>query len=116
MLLQPCIYGLNQGCDACLPVGKTQFRCAVCCSVRRLDADQHGNLLFSLNWKGSSTDAEQQPVIAKLLGHSQIQTMARYAHLARDSDKASAARVADSIAGDLLNGAGVTAAKPAAER
>ena len=43
-------------------------------------------------------------VIAKLLGHSQIQTTARYAHLARDSVKASAARVAASIAGDFLHG------------
>jgi site-specific recombinase XerD len=41
-------------------------------------------------------------VIAKLLGHSQIQTTARYAHLARESVKASAARVAASIAGDFL--------------
>ena len=35
---------------------------------------------------------ESLPVIAKLLGHSQIRTTARYAHLARDSVKASAAR------------------------
>ena len=45
---------------------------------------------------------ESLPAIAKLLGHSQIQTTARYAHLARESVKASAARVADSIAGDFL--------------
>ena len=49
---------------------------------------------------------ESLPVIAKLLGHSQIQTTARYAHLARDSVKASAARVAASIAGDFLYGGG----------
>ena len=35
---------------------------------------------------------ESLPVIAKLLGHSQIQTTARYAHLARYSVKASAKR------------------------
>ena len=34
------------------------------------------------------------PMIDKLLGHSKIQTTARYAHLARDSVKESAARVA----------------------
>ena len=52
---------------------------------------------------------ESLPVIAKLLGHSQIQTTARYAHLARDSVKASAARVAASIAEDLLHGGGAAA-------
>ena len=52
---------------------------------------------------------ESLPVIAKLLGHSQIQTTARYAHLARDSVKASAARVATSIAGDFLHGGGAAA-------
>ena len=56
---------------------------------------------------------ESLAVIAKLLGHSQIQTTARYAHLARDSVKVSAARVADSIAGDFLHGGGVAATKPA---
>ena len=45
---------------------------------------------------------ESLPVIAKLLGHSQIQTTARYAHLARESVRASAARVAASIAEDFL--------------
>ena len=45
---------------------------------------------------------ESLPVIAKLLGHSQIQTTARYAHLGRESVKASAARVAASIAEDFL--------------
>ena len=55
---------------------------------------------------------ESLPVIAKLLGHSQIQTTARYAHLARDSVKASAARVAASIAGDFLYGGGAVAVKP----
>ena len=53
---------------------------------------------------------ESMPVIAKLLGHSQIQTTARYAHLARDSVKASAARVAASIAGDFLEAGGAAAA------
>ena len=47
-----------------------------------------------------------RPVIDKLLGHSQIQTTARYAHLARDSVKASAAQVAASIAGNFLHGDG----------
>ena len=42
-------------------------------------------------------------MIGKLLGHSQIQTTARYAHLARDSVQASAARVAASIGADILS-------------
>ena len=45
---------------------------------------------------------ESLPMIGKLLGHSRIGTTARYAHLARDSIKASSARVADSIGADIL--------------
>ena len=44
---------------------------------------------------------EGLPMIGKLLGHTQVQTTARYAHLARDTVKASAARVGDSIDSDL---------------
>ncbi len=48
---------------------------------------------------------EPLPVIGKLLGHSRLETTARYAHLARDSAQEAAGRVAESIAGDLLQGA-----------
>ena len=41
-------------------------------------------------------------MIGRLLGHSQVETTARYAHLAKDSVEESAVRVAESIAGDLL--------------
>ena len=44
---------------------------------------------------------EGLPMIGKLLGHTQVQTTARYAHLARDTVKASAARIGDSIERDL---------------
>ena len=44
---------------------------------------------------------EGLPMIGKLLGHTQVQTTARYAHLARDTVKASAARIGDSIKRDL---------------
>lgn len=37
------------------------------------------------------------PMIGKLLGHTQVQTTARYAHLANESIKASGSRVGDSI-------------------
>ena len=43
---------------------------------------------------------ESLTMIGKLLGHRQVQTTARYAHLVRDSVKTSAARVALSIAAD----------------
>ena len=48
---------------------------------------------------------ESLPAIGRLLGHGQVHTTARYAHLARDAVKASAARVAGSIAEDFALGA-----------
>ena len=47
---------------------------------------------------------ESLPMIGRLLGHTQVETTARYAHLAQDSVRESAVRVADSIAEDLLPG------------
>ena len=46
---------------------------------------------------------ESLPMIGRLLGHSQLETTARYAHLARDSIHEAAARVAGSIAADILD-------------
>ena len=43
-------------------------------------------------------------MIGKLLGHRKVQTTARYAHLAQDSMKASAARVAESLRADMAQG------------
>ena len=45
---------------------------------------------------------ESLPMIGKLLGHSQVETTARYAHLARNSVQEAAVRIADSIATDIL--------------
>ena len=45
---------------------------------------------------------ETLPVIGKLLGHSDIETTARYAHLARDSILDAAEQIAGSIATDIL--------------
>ena len=45
---------------------------------------------------------ESLPMIGKLLGHRRAQTTARYAHLARESVKEAAARIAASIGEDVL--------------
>ena len=50
------------------------------------------------------------PMIAKLLGHTQVQTTARYAHLSPHSVKTVADRVADSPADDMDTPADVSAA------
>ncbi len=43
-------------------------------------------------------------MIGKLLGHTKVETTARYAHLSRESVRESAIRVSDSIAADILKG------------
>lgn len=45
---------------------------------------------------------EHLPMIGKMLGHSQVQTTARYAHLAEDPVRVATNRVADRIADALL--------------
>ena len=45
---------------------------------------------------------ESLSMIGKLLGHNRIETTARYAHLARDTEKASAAKIGGSIGADIL--------------
>ena len=47
---------------------------------------------------------ESLPMIGRLLGHRKVTTTARYAHLARDTERASAAKVGGSIGADILNG------------
>ena len=42
-----------------------------------------------------------------LLGHTRVQTTARYAHRARDSIRATAARITGSIGGNLSSAQGV---------
>ena len=44
---------------------------------------------------------ESLTMIGKLLGHTQVQTTARSAHLARDSIQTAAARITGSIGGNL---------------
>ena len=50
---------------------------------------------------------ESLTMIGKLLGHTQVQTTARYAHLARDSIQTAAARITGSIAGNLSSVYGI---------
>jgi integrase len=45
---------------------------------------------------------EGLPMIGKLLGHTQVQTTARYAHLATQPVKAAAARISDGIGDAIL--------------
>ena len=45
---------------------------------------------------------EGLPIIGRLLGHRRVETTARYAHLARDSVRESAERIAVNIAKDIL--------------
>ena len=44
---------------------------------------------------------ESLPMIGKLLGHTQVQTTARYAHLGRHSVKIAAVRISDSLEADM---------------
>ena len=69
-------------------------------------ADLEGVRLHDLRHSFASRAlGESLSMIGRLLGHNKIDTTARYAHLARDSIKASSARVADSIGADILKGA-----------
>ena len=45
---------------------------------------------------------EGLPMIGKLLGHKIVRTTARYAHLARDTEKASIAKIGGSIGANIL--------------
>ena len=53
------------------------------------------------------------PMIGKLLGHTQVQTTARYAHLAADPVKAAADAISADIA-ELMSGDAAYAAAPTA--
>ena len=57
---------------------------------------------------------EGLPTIGELLGHRKVTTTARYAHLARDTEKASAVKVGGSIGADIFGGNGRDAARTVA--
>ncbi len=71
----------------------------------RESAGLHGVRLHDLRHSFASRAlalGEGLSVIGKLLGHARIETTSRYAHLARDSVRESAERVAASIEEDIL--------------
>ena len=57
---------------------------------------------------------EGLPTIGELLGHRKVTTTARYAHLARDTEKAAAVKVGGSIGADIFGGNGRDAARTVA--
>ena len=72
----------------------------------RKEADLDGVRIHDLRHSFASRAlalGESLSMIGKLLGHSKIDTTSRYAHLARDSIKASSARIAESIGSDILD-------------
>ena len=70
-------------------------------SVSAVRAVPHHNLRHSYASRALAL-GESLPMIGKLLGHSQVETTARYAHLARGSVHEAAILIAESIAVDLL--------------
>ncbi|WP_299442273.1 site-specific integrase, partial [uncultured Rhodospira sp.] len=60
---------------------------------------------------GALSLGEGLPMIGKLLGHSQVQTTARYAHLADDPVKAAAGKVSDSVGAAMMGGRDRVAAR-----
>lgn len=49
---------------------------------------------------------ESLTMTGKVVGRTQVQTTARYAHLARDSIQSAASRITGSIGGNLMGGDG----------
>ena len=47
---------------------------------------------------------ESLPMIGRLLGHSEVETTGRYAHLAKDTLRESATHISDTVAGLILPG------------
>ncbi len=59
---------------------------------------------------------ESLTMIGKLLGHTQVQTTACYAHLARDSMQTAASRITENIGGNLLGEPDKDIAQPKSAR
>ena len=75
-------------------------------AVVRTEAGLKGVRLHDLRHSWASRAlalGESLSMIGKLLGHRRIETTARYAHLAMDAEKASAAKVGGSIGSDIFS-------------
>ena len=71
----------------------------------RVEAELHEFRILDLRHSFASRAlalGESPTMIGKLLGHTQVQTTARYAHLARDSMQNAASRITKSIGGNLM--------------
>jgi integrase len=71
----------------------------------RAKADLHDVRIHDLRHSyasGALALGEGLPMIGKLLGHTQVQTTARYAHLANNPVKSAAGRVSDTIGAAML--------------
>jgi integrase len=64
---------------------------------------------------GALALGEGLPMIGKLLGHTQVQTTARYAHLARDPVKMAGSRVSDAIGAAMFKRTKKTSRRTSAE-
>ena len=63
------------------------------------------------SWASSALAlGESLSMIGKLLGHSRVETTARYAHLERDTERVSAAKVGGSVGADILPAGGAEGA------
>ena len=72
----------------------------------RAEAELKGVRLHDLRHSWASRAlalGESLSMIGKLLGHRRLETTARYAHLAMDAEKASAAKVGGSIGSDIFS-------------
>ena len=75
------------------------------CEVIRTRAGLHDVRIHDIRHSFASRAlalGEGLPIIGRLLGHRQVETTARYAHLARDSVTKSAERISISIAAEFL--------------
>ena len=71
------------------------------------DGSRFSDGTYSVFYAANDLDtaiAESLTMIGRLLGHTQVQTTARYAHLARDSIQNVATRIVGNIGGNLIPG------------
>ena len=98
-----------KGRDTGTRVGRRGAHGGEVASNRRQDGSPDGSAhdaRFESTRRGPQALGESLPMISKLLGHRKVQTTTRYAHLTRDSVKASAARIAKSLRAAMMADSG----------